>query len=133
MNKATELHKIFLDCLFKDGEIPTDGSIPKDAVLVDGIVTNIGFEPNRLKANKPKILELAKSIVTDPFMKGTGDGMSFLQLCEDREGNQWGEHRNMEQLVLLCKGLGMADYCLPKEFWGSLPGGVPYVCFDLTK
>ena len=133
MSKAIELHKIFLDCLYKDGEIPTDGSIPKDAVLVDGIVTNIGFEPNRLKANKPKILELAKSIVTDPFMKGTGDGMSFLQLCEDREGNQWGEHRNMEQLVLLCKGLGMADYCLPKEFWGALPGGVPYVWFDLTK
>jgi len=132
MNYSKELNAIFLDSLYKDHEI-TPGQTPEGAVLVSGIVTNVGFEPNRLNANKPKILELAKAIVTDSFLKGKGEGMSFLQLCEDREGNQWGEHRNMEQLVLLCKGLGMADYCLPKEMWNVFPGGMPYVWFDLTN
>lgn len=133
MNHSKELRVIFLDCLYKDEEITNPNVAPEGAVLVNGIVTNIGFEPNRLKNNKPKILELATKIVTDPFLKGKGDGMSFLQLCEDREGIQWGEHRNMEELFLLCKGLGMADFVLPREMWTMFPGGMPYICFDLTK
>ena len=131
MNYAKELNKIFLDCLYKEDEI-FSGETPEGAVLVSGISTNVGFEPGRLQENKSKILELAKTIVPDSFLKGKGEGMSFLQLCEDREGNQWGGHRNMEQLVLLCKGLGKADYCIPREVWVAFPGGMPYIWFDLT-
>lgn len=128
---AKQLNTIFLDCLYKDHEI-TPGQTPEGAVLVHGIVNNVGFNPERLNKNKDKILELAKAIVTDPFLKEHGGGMSFLQLCEDREGHQWGEHRNMEQLVLLCKGLGLADYCLPRELWQAMPGSMPYIVFNLN-
>jgi len=130
-NYAKTLNTLFLDSLYKDNEV-TPGQTPEGAVLVHGIVNNIGFNPERLNKNKDKILELAKAIVTDPFLKEGGGGMSFLQLCEDRNGLQWGEHRNMEQLVLLCIGLKKAVYCLPREAWVALPGGMPYIMFDLN-
>lgn len=44
-----------------------------------------------------------------------------------KEGNQWGEHLNMEQLVVLGVASGNLQYCLPKQMWSMLPGGMPLV------
>ena len=59
--------------------------------------------------------------------------MSFLNLCVDKDGVQWAEHPTLEKMVAMGIGLKMAAYCLPRDMWNSLPGGVPYVQFDTEK
>lgn len=67
----------------------------------------------------------------DTFKKSGGGGMSFLELCMDKDGNHWAEHPTMEMLVVLAIGQGQAQYCMPRDFWRVLPGGVPYIVFDV--
>jgi hypothetical protein len=111
---------IFMDCLFKPGE-PTD-----DHVKAEGVVGNVGFHPGRLAAYGEQIGELLNEL-PDDFKASGGGGMSFLNACMDRHGNQWtGEHRTMEQLFQLGVASGKALCLLPREMWSALPGGMPY-------
>jgi hypothetical protein len=64
------------------------------------------------------------------FKKDIGGGWSFLQACETKDGVQWGEHRNMEQLFVLGMALGKVRYCLPRDLWQVLPGGMPYLVIE---
>jgi hypothetical protein len=121
MINSDEVHKTFMDCLFKDGE-PTDKH-----VAVDGLTIKVGLHPERLESKREFV---QNCIIELPEDFTTGGGQSFLNLCQDKHGEQWTSfHRVMEEFVIMSIGLKLADYCLPKDMWGSLPGGVPYVSF----
>lgn len=120
---------IFLDCLYTEEEY-TGESVPGDAVLSKGITTNVGFNPGRLEKNKALILELLKEL-PEEFFKGKGDGCSFLRMCVDKNEHQWGNHRNMEELVHLGQAIGVIVCCMGREFWRILPGGMPYYVVDI--
>ena len=114
------VEKVFLTCLFKDGEDTTSH------VMAPGITTNVGFHPGRLKEHEEEIVEMLGEL-PDEFKESGGGGMSFLNACIDKYGRQWTSfHRTMEQLFLLGTGLGKVELCLPREMWGALPGGMPY-------
>lgn len=126
---AEKVDAILRHCLYKSEEI-SDGKVPADAVEAKGILHNFYFHPQRLESHRE---DVAKILVEMPsaFHRTSGGGWSFLQLCMDKNDNQWGEHSNMEQLVCLAIGLGMGKYCMPRDLWPALPGGMPYVVFDL--
>lgn len=117
------IDSLFTSCLFLDGE-PTQG-----AVLADGITARFGFHPERLQAAVPELRALVGCTVPDAFMSDIGGGASFLDLAFDRVGCHWAEHPTLQQLVVMCIAAGLADYCLPRDMWAVLPGGVPYVAF----
>jgi hypothetical protein len=118
---AENVHHIFMDCLFNDDEEK------KDPVVAEGITLSVGFNPVRLKKNEESIYGMLKELPAS-FQKDSGGGMSFLQACEDKDGNQWtGMHQTMQELFLLGLAAGKVQYCLPKELWSALPGGVPYL------
>lgn len=98
-----------------DGE-PTD-----NAVMVKGITINIGFHPERLKAHREEISKFLDELPVE-----FKDGYSFLGACIDKDGKQWGEHHNVEQLMLLGIASGRVKLLLPRDLWKSLPGGMPY-------
>jgi len=127
---ASKLEEAFRDCLFKDEEI-TGGQPPADAVLVEGIVNKFGFHPERLESHRQEIYDWLKQL-PHPFRETEGGGWSFLKACDDAEGQQWGEHRNMEQLFCLGMGLGLAKSQLPRDLWAALPGGMPYYSIAVT-
>jgi len=115
------IEAIMMDCLYLPGE-NTD-----DAVTVEGITTTFGFHPGRLESNRKRIEEML-SCLPDPFMADKGGGMSFLEACNDNEGEQWtGFHHRMEELFVLGMAIGHARYCMPRDFWSVLPGGMPYI------
>ena len=130
---SERVEAIFCDCLFCDEEI-TDGKPPEDAILVKGIVSNFGMHPNRVGEHKEEIRELL-NLMPDSFHTGEdkGGGTSFLNLCMTKDERQWGEHRNMEQLVVLAIAADLGKYCMPREMWSMFPGGVPYVAFDTRE
>lgn len=114
------VEKIFIDCLFRDGEDTSKH------IKAEGISCNVGFHPERITRHKQEISALLDEL-PDEFKKSGGGGMSFLKACDDREGNQWtGLHKRMEQLIQLGIGIGKVECLMPRTMWATLPGGMPY-------
>ena len=126
---SDQINNVFRNCLYNPEELPSDKSCPNDAILVEGIRCTFAFHPERIKKHKEEIREFLNKM-PEEFHKDTGGGWTFLNLCNDINGNQWGSQLSVEQLVTLGIAVGMASYCAPKELWSALPGGVPYIVFD---
>lgn len=118
--KAEKVREIMLDSLNGKEE---------GALVVEGITRTFGFSKEKIETHKEEIRQLL-SDMPDEFQAGKGGGMSFLNLCMDKYGEQWAEHSTMEELIALGEAAGMASYPLPREMWSILPGGVPYVAFN---
>lgn len=112
---------IFRDCLFREGE-PTE-----DHIAVDGLTSRFGLHPERTCSHTEEIADLLTQL-PDDFQESKGGGMSFLNMCNDHEGNQWtGSQQTMQELVVLGLAVEKVAYLLPREMWAALPGGVPYI------
>lgn len=117
---AENVKTIFLDCLYRGKELTVD------CVRVDGIMNVFGFIPGRLKKHRDEIYEILKQL-PEGFQKESGGGMTFLNACSDKEGNMWtGLHTTMEQLMTLGMAIDKVKYCMPRDMWMALPGGMPY-------
>ena len=107
----------FMDCLFKEGEDTTNH------VKVEGLTHMFGLHPQRLEDKRELVTALLAELPAE-FKKG----WSFLNLCITKDGEQWTSmHRVCEQLVVMAIGLGLMEYCMPREKWKFLTGGVPYL------
>lgn len=114
------VENVFMDCLFRGGEDTSSH------VKAEGITTNVGFHPERLKNHETEIIEMLNEL-PDEFKETSGGGMSFLNACNDKQGNQWTSfHHTMEQLFQLGIASGKVKLLLPRKMWGVLPGGMPY-------
>ncbi len=120
---SDNVRKIFKDCLFKDEE-------NKDNYIIgEGVNLKAGFHPERLEKNKENIISMLNEL-PDSFKKSKGGGMSFLNMCEDKNGYQWGEHENMDQLVVLGNSINKITFLMPKKMWSVFPGGMPYLSVE---
>jgi hypothetical protein len=124
------IDRVVRDCLFRDHEVTDRTKIPEDAVIVKGIVTDFGFKRERLESHRAEVREMLSEL-PDSFMKGKGGGMSFLAACYTKDGEQWGEHPDMEALFCLGLGLGLVESLMPRDTWQALPGGMPYYVVNL--
>jgi len=114
------VNAIFMDCLFKEGEDTSNH------VKAEGITQNVGFHPDRLESHKAEIEEMLDEL-PDEFKESSGGGMSFLNACNDKHGNQWtGLHQRMDQLFQLGTAISKVKCLMPREMWSVLPGGMPY-------
>ncbi len=116
---ANNVTTILRDCLFKDGESQDN------PIFVEGLVSDFGFHPKRIESHKENIIDMLSQL-PENFRIDKGGGWSFLQACDDNNGNQWGEHRNMEALFVLGLAIQKVKLVTPKEMWPALPGGMPY-------
>ncbi len=121
MRLSSELvEKVFMGCLFTEGENTSD------RVVAEGITSNVGFHPGRLGGHRDTVVEMLDGL-PDSFKESGGGGMSFLNACEDKDGQQWtGLHQRMEQLFQPGRAIGRARCPVAREIWPSLPGGMPY-------
>lgn len=118
---SENVNSVFIDCLYKDGE-DTNGHIK-----AEGITTTIGFHPERLSKHKDEVQAMLQYLPGN-FHQNKGGGWTFLNACNDKNNHQWTDLRQkMEQLFQLGIALGLAKWQLPRELWGALPGGMPYV------
>jgi len=130
MLDSEKVEKIFRCCLYEDDEI-INGKPIIEPIITDGIMGKFGLHPDRVKENESTIIEMLNEL-PDDFKRTGGGGMSFLNMCNDKNGRQWtGLHRIMELLVCLGIAIGKVKYNLPKEDWSMLPGAMPYIIVDL--
>jgi len=130
MIDPNHVEAVFKTCLYEDHELVGD-QLPGDAMVIDGITSKWGLHPGRVTEHKAEITEWLREI-GDEFHMSKGGGWSFLNLCNDKHGNQWtGLHRIMELLCVLAIATKQGKWLMPREMWAVFPGGVPYVGFDL--
>jgi len=122
---SKNVSEIFEDCMFREDEL-VDGHPEPPMIEVEGILAKFGLHKGRIEAHTPEIVDLLTQLPPQ-FRESTGGGWTFLNACHTAEGEQWGEHRNMEQLFVLGIAAGKARWCMPKDMWKVLPGGMPYV------
>lgn len=120
---AENVHTVFMDCLFNDDE-PTENHI-----IGEGIMMKCGFNPERLHNHEADIVSMLDELPQEFKEKG-GGGWSFMNACVTKTGVQWGQHRNVDQLVTLGLAIKKVKFQLPREMWSILPGGMPY--FSVT-
>lgn len=126
------VNAILLECLLLENEL--DGGKPKDGVKwikSQGIANTFGLSHERLQKNAAEINDMLDNL-PEQFHQGTGEGWSFLNACNDKNGEQWTSfHRTMDELFCLGMALGRVGCLMPREMWAILPGGMPYyVVFD---
>jgi hypothetical protein len=123
---AELVEEVFRDCLADDKDSHT-------TVKVEGVVHTAAFDRAELAKHHYLIGEMLGDLPLEfqPRANGGQDGWSFLQACNDKNGEQWtGLHMTIEQLLLLGIATGQAHFCLPKNVWPALPGGMPYFVVD---
>lgn len=125
VDKAGKVKVLMEKCLIPH----LDGA--EGAVVVEGIRHKFAFAPEKIQTHRAEIKALLDEMPEEFHLSG-GGGWSFLNLCMDKHGEQWGEHHTMESLIALGQAAGMAHYQLPRDMWEALPGGMPYVAFDTT-
>lgn len=116
---VANVQKIMFDCFFKDGEDTSNH------VKGQGIRGPMGFHPERLEQHKADIQALLNQLPNE-FMETGGGGYSFLNGCITKDGNQWGEQSNVDELICLGVAIGKVSFPMPREMWSVLPGGMPY-------
>ena len=121
MNLSSEnVEKVFVECLFKDGEDTTNH------IKAEGVMAKIGFNPERIKLHKKDISDMLKEL-PEQFQKDTGGGWSFLNACNTKSGIQWtGLHQTIDKLLCLGLASETAKILMPREMWAMFPGGMPY-------
>ncbi len=122
---------ILIDCFFKNEEME-DGKPIVPPIMVDGFTGKYGFHPERVARHKPEIIEILK-LMPRAFFKDGGGGASFLHLCSTAAGQQWGEHTDCEALVVIAFAAGLGKFAVARPLWNNLPGGMPYIIFDLSE
>lgn len=116
---AQNVQSVLMDCLFQKDEDTSN------RVEVRGIVNTFGFHPARLESHRADIASMLGDLPS-AFRQSKGGGWSFLNACMTNDGVQWGEHQDMERLLVLGLGLKLVDFMMPREFWSQMPGGMPY-------
>lgn len=114
------VEQTFKDCLFKKGE-ETKGFIEAHAIMM-----RVGFHPIRLEEKRADIESMLLQL-HDNFKQTKGGGWTFLNACLTNKGDQWtGEHQTMDLLVCLGLAIKKVEFQLEREFWQSMPGGMPF-------
>lgn len=117
---ANNVRSVFDDVLFKETELE-NGMPIVEMIAVNGIRSNFGFHKERLLGHKQELIDLIDQL------PDLDEGVSFLNLCFTKDGNHWGEHMNMEQLIVMGIGAGILQKLVRREMWMIFPGGLPFI------
>jgi hypothetical protein len=118
------VHRVFTDCLYDSNVQEKEKA---NAVFSSAVLVVAEFRPDRLEAHKDDIKQMLNEL-PDDFKKSKGGGMSFLRMCEDKNGELWTD-LHMTCDLLLCLGLATKEMSLlhERDIWAAFPGGVPFV------
>ena len=122
---SENVDKVFCDCLYRKSEDLHKAL--SDGKLIEGVMLKVVFNTEKVEKHLQDIKDMLAQLPLE-FRKEDGGGWSFLQMCNDEEGNQWtGVHKQMDALVCLGLAIDELRFCLPREMWKVFPDGMTYV------
>ena len=116
---AANVRAIFEYCLSTSNDEST--------TIGKGIGKNVHFSSKKLAERRDKIQNMLTQLPS--YFK---QGASFLNACMTNDGEQWGEHKDVERLVHLATASELMTIPFDREKWEHLPGGMPYLIYDET-
>jgi len=122
----------FRSSLFTDEEVSnlSQEELLEKSVVVDGIRSKIGFNPDRIEELRDDITSMLGQFNKNFYSKDVGGeaGWSFLNMCKDKNGHLWtGMHNIMDKLIMLGLAIKGLKYCMPRDMWNVFPGEMPYI------
>jgi len=128
---AAQVYEVWSHCRLRTTDVDAVLMLPNIPVVkVDGITKRFTFSTERLEKKREAIKDLLAKMDGKFHTKG-GGGASWLVLNIDKDRKKWGEPQDVERLFALAAGLNMAKFINERDEWAILPGGVPYVMFDV--
>lgn len=119
---AEEVNEVYRRCLLTDTEVNELSEPMTPFVLGEGVKGIQVFSASRLAENRAKITEMIAELPS------IDEGVSFMNLCEDKQGRQWTDlQRTVDELLQLGTATGEVFYLLPRDVWDMLPGGMPII------
>jgi hypothetical protein len=101
-------------------------AIKTEVPLIRGINKSAYFDPDKLREHREAIKAMVAEL-PDSFSQG----WTFHNACVDKHGNHWGEHPNVEELMMLGLATCFITYMFEREIWSILPGCMPYIVTHL--
>ena len=126
--------EIVTDCLSREqGELSESeaqqiretNTAPAGWIIVEGVTRRFLFNLERVEKHREEIGEMLRQL-PEQFQPNGGGGWSFLNACMTINGEQWGDHRDIDDLLCLGLATKQAAILMPKSMWSALPGGMPY-------
>lgn len=122
-NMCTRIRTIFDDCL-----LPTDYTNDTKCISVCGVSAIFGINPDKIEEHREEIFKMMQALPIEFWESPIGsDGYTFLNLPFTKDGAQWGEQQNAQELMVLGITAGYMQYLFSKDYWEVLPGSVPYI------
>lgn len=137
MTLYERVHALLKKCLINDEALANAADanpalVADKVVIADAVVHKLALSTAAIAENREEIRSLLNEMDRD-FHADGGGGMSMMRMPMDKNGAQWGEQRDAAFLTALGIAAGMARYTMPRDFWPSLPGGMPYVTIDTRE
>jgi hypothetical protein len=124
---AENVERIFFDCLMPENL--TDEQIEKiKFISTEGVSIGGDFQVKELNKHRQRITEMISQL-PETFLQHEGGGWSFLNLCLNKDGQQWTDsHEVCDMLVCLGLAIDKIEFNIKdRSKWWSMPGGMPYV------
>ena len=116
---SENVEAIFKDCL-------TD----ERSFIVKSVVIRASFDREKVEAHEEEIMQMLMQLPKE-FHRPGGCGWSFLNMCIDKNGNQWTDfHQTQDKLVCLGRSIGAVEFLMPRDLWKVFPGGMPYIVIN---
>jgi hypothetical protein len=100
-------------------------TIGESTVMAEGVRAKEVFSTAKLNEHKNEILSLLLQL-PNIFMKSHGKGASFLKGLDNKDGVIWGDHSDLDNLLILGLATKIIKYNLQRGFWGAFEDGMPY-------
>lgn len=122
--------RLFGSCLFREDEGVPEGLIP-----TQGVKITMSFHPGRLREHEKEIRACLDKFAPE-FKETGGRGMTFSvahyrrapgMFIDEPEGEKWGDLMVADMIVTLGIAIGKVKWLAPREMWGELPKGFPYL------
>lgn len=113
---ADNVEAVFADCLSDERNF-----------IVRGVMINVAFDRSKVAAHEQDIAQMLSALPIE-FHRPGGCGWSFLNMCIDKDGQQWCDlHQTIDKLICLGLATGQIEFTLQRDLWRALPGGMPYI------
>ena len=110
---------VFKDCLADTAEH-----------TLKGVCIEVAFNREKIAEHEQDIMQMLMQLPKE-FHRPGGGGWTFLNMCIDKNGNQWTDyHRTQDKLVCLGRAIGAVEFVMPRDLWKVFSGGMPYIVIN---
>jgi hypothetical protein len=102
-------------------------------VTITGWLLRHTFSVRQLQRDREEIIRMLLCMQAGFRTDERGGGSVGAAIVRE-DGQLWtNDMSDVEKLISVGMALGLVEFCAPRDRWGSLPGGLPYVRVMISR